>query len=160
MDQDGLGGRQERRQRGADRLGAGGAAVDNRHDRELHAAARGGGAPALRLELLREGVAEGVEFRVAGRDGDADLLRDAGRGDAPQGVGEDAVPAQRNLGFWHAVAQALAGAGSHDDDRGDGPAGDVLVGAESMRTRLRPGAARIPLSYQFWCFRGAVNDQS
>ena len=120
VDQDGLGGRQERRQRGADRLGAGGAAVDNRHDRELHALARGGRAPPLRFELPGEGLTKGMEFRIAGRDGDADLLRDAGRGDTPEGVGEDAVPAQRNLGFWHAIAQALAGAGSHDDDRGDG----------------------------------------
>ena len=97
-----------------------GAAVDNRHDRELHARARGGRAPVLRMEFRGEGLTKSMEFRIAGRDGDADLLRDAGRGDTPEGVGEDAVPAQRNLGFWHAVAQALAGAGSHDDDRGDG----------------------------------------
>jgi hypothetical protein len=35
-------------------------------------------------------------------------------------VGEDAVPAQGNPGFGHAVAQSLAGAGGHDDDRRDG----------------------------------------
>ena len=143
VDQDGFGGRQERSQRGADRLGAGGAAVDNGHDRELTGPPGGGRAPAFGLEVLGEGVTERVEFRIAGRNGDADLLRDAGRRDTPQGVGEDAVPAQRNLGFWHAVAQALAGAGRHDDDRGDGAISSVQ---SPCAQDYVPAPARIPLS--------------
>ena len=78
------------------------------------------GAAVQGRDLLRERLAERLQLGVSRGDGNADLLRDPGGCHAAQGVGEDAVPAQRDLGFGHAVAQALAGAGSHNNDRRDG----------------------------------------
>src|SRR5690349_19566311 len=99
MDKHGFGAVLQSSQSGTDGISTGGPAVDDCHFR------------AAVHQFNREFSNQLAEFRIPLGHGDADLASDIGSDNAPKGVHQDGFATQRNFGFGHAVAEALARAG-------------------------------------------------